>query len=97
MFRCTQPDSSTVDDDTRSRYRRVQQLLSTEDRVSAEMVKTVLADEVGSPEGRARILNGSTQHCVVFDPKRRVLHIAFPNEDGTLGRYESLTLPGGKT
>ena len=89
------PGSDGVDPDLAGRYARVVTLFAEERIVSVGEVQSVLLDRERGAAGSAKIFNSTTRHAVVFEPKTRTVHVAFPEADGTPGVYESITLKRG--
>lgn len=88
------PDDERVDEATRTRYARAQELLADQRIVSAEEVQAVLRDSADAVESEARIFSEATRHAVVFLPAARRMFVAFPGEDGTLTAFEELAFEG---
>lgn len=86
-------DRDDLDDDSRARYGRALHLLHDERIVSVEELQRVLSDGHSGVPGRTRILNADTRHAVVFEPKRKRILVAFPDETGALA-FHTLTLGG---
>lgn len=84
------PDGEQADEDARARYGRMAELLRNERIVAPHEMGDFLHDRAPDATGRARILNEDTRYSVVFEPKTRRLHLAFPQEDGSPGEYVAL-------
>jgi hypothetical protein len=85
-------DDDSVDDATRQRYARVAELVG-KDAVDVSKAGLVLHDS--SAAGDAAIDNEHTRHSVIFEPMMKRLRVAFPQEDGTLGEYTTLSFSKG--
>ncbi len=83
--------SPIEDDDARTRYGRLVQLLQDERIVGVSELQSALGDAQQGVSGRARILNENTRHAVVFEPKTRRMHVAFPDGSGAL-TFHTLTV-----
>lgn len=86
-------NESNLDADTRARYEHLASALSGLERVLPSDLMRLLSDETG--EGDARIFNDKTAHSVVFEPARRVAHIAFPDPQSGALKHVSLSLSAG--
>lgn len=86
------PESDFVDDEARTRYRRVDELVKDERIIGTNEMEAVLLDQEEGRIGRARIFNEDTRHCVVFEPATRSMRVSFPTEDGRPGPFRSWTL-----
>lgn len=90
----TAPDASTADPAAKARYARAQALLGGERIIGKKEAQRALSDEEAGQQGLARIHNVQTRHSVIFEPKKRVLHVAFPGQSGP-GGYTTISLSGG--
>ena len=88
------PASPGIDDDTRARYTRVQDLLAGEHIIASKRMKDALADAQGGQENRSAIWNKHTKHSVVFEPHAGQLLAAFPDQSGRPGEYAAISLKG---
>jgi hypothetical protein len=89
------PARGVVDEAAQARYARLSELLGDEHIVSVSKMKAALADsETGRPQ-EARIWSEKTAHSIVFEPRARKLHVAFPDEDGLPGEYIQVSLDKG--
>ena len=88
-------NSGDIDSDATGRYARVVALLADERIVSVGEVQSALLDRERGAPGTAQVFNSTTRHAVVFEPKSRTVHVAFPGADGAPGVYESITLERG--
>jgi len=88
------PASPGIDDDTRARYTRVQDLLAGEHIIASGRMKDALADAQAGQENRSAIWNKYTKHNVVFEPRAGQLLAAFPDESGKPGEYAAISLKG---
>ena len=86
------PDSESLGASTRTRYRRVADLLAAERIVALSEIQDVLRDREPGKSGRERIFNEQTRHAVAFAPTSRRAYIAVPREDGSLPPFEAVTL-----
>ena len=75
-------NSSHSDDAGKVRYARVAELLGKEHIIAVAKAKSVLADQQDGQTGLARIWNEHTKCSVVFEPKLRKMHLAFPDASG---------------
>lgn len=84
-----QLDDGRIDSDTRDRYTRAEILIKDQERVTPEMMRDALVDQIegGAP---GSILRPDTAHCVVFEPLRGVMHVAFPSHDGSAVSFETI-------
>lgn len=92
----TDPAALTTDSAARSRYERVLSLFEEERIIAVTEIQDALADRQRSKTGKARIFNEFTAHSVVFEPKSRTIHVAFPNEDGRPGAFETIRVERGE-
>jgi hypothetical protein len=81
------PDSDSVDESTRQRYARVEELVGT-DALDGARAGGILRDRSGVGDGA--INNETTRHSVVFEPLLKRMRVAFPQADGTLGEYRTI-------
>jgi len=88
------PASPGIDDDTRARYTRVQDLLAGEHIIASKRMKDALADAQAGQENRSAIWNKYTKHSVLFEPLAGQLRAAFPDESGKPGEYVTISLKG---
>ena len=91
------PDADGATEETQIRYARAAKLIESERIVAASEIEGFLADNASGPPGRGRILNEATRHSVVFEPKARRLHVAFPDDEGGLGEFSTLVLEEGQS
>lgn len=91
------PDSGTVDEQAKARYSQVMELLGGEHIVAASEIRTALSVKPPGRPGKARIWNEETKHSVVFEPRARLLHVAFPSESGAPGEYTTISLKGASS
>ena len=87
-----EPDSTQIDNETRTRYERVNDLLSGERIIGRSEIAAVLADAQVSETGRSRIWNSETRHSIVFDPMRQRMYVSFPSERGGPGTATPITV-----
>lgn len=80
------------DPETAVRYTRAKNLLNAERILDSAEMESVLRDAEAGRTGRQCILNPHTRHSVVFEPRARRLHVAFPGGDGKLGTSSSFVL-----
>ena len=90
----TLPDTPGLDVSIAARYKRVQDLSVNERILAVAELQVILGDAERRQPAQGRIFNDSTRHAVVFEPAARRMHIAFPNADGSLGEYETISLLG---
>jgi hypothetical protein len=84
------PGGLEADDPRHIRYTRAAELLEEERIISVAEIQAVLADAVQDRPRRERIFNGMTRASVVFEPKARKMHVAFRQDDGSLGGYVTI-------
>lgn len=84
------PADST--NDAAVRYRRVANLVRSERAIGSDELATILSDVEPGRKGLQTILNGETRHSVVMEPRYRRLRVAFPGEDGKLGKPLTISL-----
>ena len=84
------PEGLEADDPGHIRYARAAELLEEERIISVAEIQAVLADAVQDRPGQERIFNGMTRASVVFEPKARKMHVAFRQDDGSLGGYVTI-------
>lgn len=89
------PGADDLDAETAGRYARVTALLAEERIVSVGEVQSTLLDRERGVSASARVHNPATRHSVVFEPKSRTIHVAFPEADGSPGAFHSITLKRG--
>jgi len=89
------PETEGLAPETKTRYARVTHLLEGERIIGQKEIKKTLADTETGQAPPACIYNASTRHSVVFDPKKRTLHVAFPDPALGPGAYTSFTLNAG--
>ena len=87
------PAAPSSDDASRTRYGRVLELLQDERIVGVSELERLVGDKQPGATGRARIFNSDTRHAVVFVPKARSMHIAFPDDAGAL-TFHTITVGG---
>ncbi len=89
------PERGVVSEAAQRRYTRIRGLLEGEHIVSVSKMKAALADsETGQPQ-EARIWSEKTAHSIVFEPRAKKLHVAFPDEKGLPGEYVEVSLKEG--
>ncbi len=76
-----------ADDPRHARYTRAAKLLEEERILSVAEIQGMLVDAAPECQGQERIFNGTTRASVVFEPKARKMHVAFRQDDGSLGDY----------
>lgn len=86
------PASIQVDDAARIRYARVAELLNLEHLIASNKIRDALRDKQPGQTGSSCILNESTRHSIVFEPKNRTLRVAVPTAPGVLGEYMTVSL-----
>ena len=86
------PASPGIDDGARARYTRVAELLGGEHIIASGRMKTTLADTRTGGTDRSAIWSKDTKHSVVFEPRVRQLHAAFPDKAGQPGSYVTILL-----
>jgi len=87
-----EPESEWIDKTARARYQRIRELLEDERIVGRLDVQRVLGDADAGRAASERIFNRDTRHSIVFEPKSRRMHVAFPAQDGAPGQFISVSL-----
>lgn len=86
--------SNTADADTASRYARAAAMLENERIIGRREIQQVLADQEPEKTGLAAIWNDQTRHSVIFEPGKRLLHVAFRGSGNGPGAYTTISLKG---
>ncbi|HPO12087.1 MAG TPA: neutral/alkaline non-lysosomal ceramidase N-terminal domain-containing protein [Candidatus Hydrogenedentes bacterium] len=89
------PEAADVAPDSKTRYTRVLNLLQYERIIGPKEIKKTLADAEEGQAPSACIWNTCTRHSVVFEPKNRTMHVAFPDPSGVPGAYTTFSLNAG--
>ncbi len=94
LLLASDPAAVTTDPHSKMRYARAAALLENERIIGQKEAKRVLGDEETGREGLAQIHNPQTRHSVLFEPKKRAVHVAFPGPHAS-GAYTTISLSGG--
>jgi Neutral/alkaline non-lysosomal ceramidase, N-terminal/Acyl-coenzyme A:6-aminopenicillanic acid acyl-transferase len=89
------PEAEGVPPDAAARYARLISLGTQERIIAPGEVRQILSDAEPGQVGQAKIFNELTRHSVVFEPKARRLHVAFPKEDGRPGAFSTVAFGDG--
>ena len=88
----TDPASASADEAARSRYGRVLAMASEKRIVGDREMQRILGDREAGKEGLSTVFNSQTRHSVVFVPKSGKLYVAFPDKDGMIGPYNTISV-----
>jgi hypothetical protein len=88
------PASVSVDEAARARYSRIAALLEDEHIIASGKIKHALADQDAGQSDPARVWNDHTKYSVVFEPRTRMMQVAFPDAAGRPGTYGTISLKG---
>jgi len=88
------PESSHTDEAAKSRYARAAEIVEEDHVIGLPRLEEVLADQLPGETGMKSIWNADTRYSVLFEPKKRILHVSVPGENGRPGEYVSFAFEG---
>jgi hypothetical protein len=83
-----------IDEETRERYRHVEDALSPERIVGVGELEGVLGAGIPDSSGQGVVWNADTLFSAVIRPGKREIRVALPSESGRVGPFVSYTLRG---
>lgn len=90
LLGATPSENPTNDDGIR--YQRIDSLVRSERVIESDELAKILADVEIGRTGRQTVLNSETRHSVVMEPRFKRIRIAFPDENGKLGKPLTISL-----